>query len=369
LSNPSTVDFHRNLYCVLGVPVDACSMEHVIDQLCEAAKTRRRLFLSTPNLNFIVAAQRDPEFRQSLLLSDLCPVDGMGALVICRMLGLPTNTRVAGSDIPREMAANAQRRIGRPFRVALFGGDHGVAEKAQKTINDQFKGQLECVEAIDPGFMTPDKMHDPATINRLNEAQADFLLVALGAAKGQAWILRNMKSLNTPAISHLGATINFIAGTVSRAPALVQKSGMEWLWRIKEEPKLASRYLNDGTMMGKTMLRRVLPLAHWLKKEGQTDKLQIETVSPSPHSVIGLTGNASGHQLKDLRRHITGIAAGSKEIDLDVSRLSKFDMEFAGIVLLLEQHGLRNGVRVGLKGANPGISWAITASGLGHVLV
>jgi len=83
-------------------------------------------------------------------------------------------------------------------------------------------------------------------LQAINASQADFLVVALGAKKGQAWILHNLEHLQVPVVSHLGAVVNFVAGTVQRAPAAWQRAGLEWLWRIKEEPALFGRYWNDG---------------------------------------------------------------------------------------------------------------------------
>ncbi|WP_457832994.1 WecB/TagA/CpsF family glycosyltransferase, partial [Staphylococcus aureus] len=78
----------------------------------------------------------------------------------------------------------------------------------------------------------------PETIAAINQSGADFLVVALAARKGQQWVQRNRDALQVPLMGHLGAVINFVAGTVSRAPVWVQKTGLEWAWRIKEEPAL-----------------------------------------------------------------------------------------------------------------------------------
>src|SRR6187549_3317799 len=90
-------------------------------------------------------------------------------------------------------------------------------------------------------------MSTPALIQAINDSEADFLVVALGAKKGHEWIARNLDSLRTPVISHLGASINFLAGTIRRAPGWVQSIGMEWAWRILQEPALARRYWEDGS--------------------------------------------------------------------------------------------------------------------------
>ena len=103
-------------------------------------------------------------------------------------------------------------------------------------------------------------MSTPAIIDAINASDADFLAVALGAKKGQAWLQQNHARLRIPVRVHLGATINFQAGTLKRAPTLIQRLGLEWLWRIKEEPQLWRRYWNDGLALLGLLITRVFPL-------------------------------------------------------------------------------------------------------------
>ena len=241
-------DFSRRVYCVLGVPVDQISMPGIVARIHRAASRREPLFISTPNLNYMMLSQRDPEFRRSLLESDLCPADGVGVLLVCRLLGIPITSRVAGSDLPSALRT-IQTSAGRGLRLTLLGGEPGIGERAREAINGGDTERLVCVAAIDPGMLTAEKMEDPAVLQQINATRADFLLVALGAQKGQAWIMGNREKLAVPVVSHLGATLNFLAGAVRRAPVGVQKLGLEWLWRIKEKPKLASRYLREGLQM------------------------------------------------------------------------------------------------------------------------
>ncbi|MCD8512378.1 MAG: WecB/TagA/CpsF family glycosyltransferase, partial [Nitrincola sp.] len=98
----------------------------------------------------------------------------------------------------------------------------------------------------DPGRGDVASMSTPEIIEKINLSQADFLVVSLGAKKGQAWILHNLDKIQVPVVSHLGAVVNFVAGTVKRAPKVWQKLGLEWLWRIVEEPYLWKRYASDG---------------------------------------------------------------------------------------------------------------------------
>ena len=98
-------------------------------------------------------------------------------------------------------------------------------------------------------------------IDQINASNADFLVAALGAKKGQVWLLRNHFRLRVPIRAHLGATINFQAGAVRRAPRMLQQLGLEWLWRIKEEPALFGRYWYDGIALLRLLFTQVLPLA------------------------------------------------------------------------------------------------------------
>jgi N-acetylglucosaminyldiphosphoundecaprenol N-acetyl-beta-D-mannosaminyltransferase len=111
------------------------------------------------------------------------------------------------------------------------------------------RGGLKAVGALNPGFGTVEQMSTADIIATINQTQPDILLVALGAKKGTQWIEHNRNRLNAKIISHLGTTINFMAGTVQRAPRLMRQFGMEWLWRICQEPKLFSRYVRDGLVL------------------------------------------------------------------------------------------------------------------------
>ena len=100
----------------------------------------------------------------------------------------------------------------------------------------------------------------------INSSKADLLIACLGAQKAQAWLQRNHDRLQIPIRVHLGAAVKYEAGTIKRAPVFMQRSGLEWLWRIKEEPHLWSRYFKDGMVLLQLLLTRILPLvflARW----------------------------------------------------------------------------------------------------------
>jgi N-acetylglucosaminyldiphosphoundecaprenol N-acetyl-beta-D-mannosaminyltransferase len=206
--------------------------------------------------------QSDPEFREALLQSDLCPADGMPIVWIARLIGVPIRNRIAGSDIFD--ALKAEHNFAKPLKVFLFGGPEGVAAAARRTLNAEPRG-LYCVGSHYPGFGSVDAMSRDDIINEINSSDADFLVVSLGAKHGQSWLKRNQHRLLIPVRAHLGAVVNFQAGTIRRAPPIMRNLGLEWLWRIKEEPYLWRRYWNDGRALLSLLLTRILPLVVWTR--------------------------------------------------------------------------------------------------------
>jgi N-acetylglucosaminyldiphosphoundecaprenol N-acetyl-beta-D-mannosaminyltransferase len=269
---PAQAPPERCVACILGLPIDLVDLRGAVLRIREAARNRSPLFLSTPNLNFAVTALRDGAFRDSVIDSDLVVADGMPLVWVARLLGLPLRERVAGSTLLEALRAGPPDA---PVKVYFFGGEDGVAEAAATRINATPCG-LKCVGWESPGVGSAEALSRPESLRRIAASGADFLVVSLGAQKGQEWIVRNRTQLGVPVVSHLGAALNFVAGTVSRAPRWVQRAGLEWLWRIKEEPALWRRYFRDGRAFLGVVATRVLPLAFSLRRSRREAALQIQ---------------------------------------------------------------------------------------------
>jgi N-acetylglucosaminyldiphosphoundecaprenol N-acetyl-beta-D-mannosaminyltransferase len=356
---------NRRTYGVLGMPIDIMSMQDLVGQIAAAKRSRKKLFISTPNLNFLIMAQNDEAFRNSVIRSDLCPVDGIGVMVVCKLLGIAATERVAGSDIPATLAKSLPSTTDGQVRMGLFGGENGAAELAKSKVNASLSN-LTCTGALDPGRVDAKAMVNPSHIEEINSWNADFLLVALGAQKGQAWILQNMPHLNVPVISHLGATINFLAGTVKRAPPLVQKLKLEWFWRTIEEPKLASRYWNDATSLLWLIATDIIPLACWFRRN-RSQNLQFSFSKSETANVLtmSLKGSAVEGKMENFR---STLLSSQKNLILDLSGLEYFDPSFCGELLLAEKHCIENGFSLKATGANPSITWALNKAKIGYLL-
>ena len=142
-------DLRRPVYGILGVPFDALDVQTLLDNIVAAVSAGQPFLISTPNVNFLMASRTNPEFRESLLQSDLCLVDGMPIIWIARLLGLPIGGRLAGSDLFDTLKSRAA--TGRRLKVFLFGGGEGVAEGVAKSLNLAADG-MECVGTLNPGF-------------------------------------------------------------------------------------------------------------------------------------------------------------------------------------------------------------------------
>src|SRR5262249_43573741 len=194
-------------------------------------------------------------------------------------------------------ALKARERCGRRLKVFLFGGGEGVAAVAGRLLNAARTG-LSCVGTMNPGFGTMEDMSRDDIIGAVNASDADFLVVSLGARKGQLWLHRNHNRLTIPVRAHLGAVLNFAAGTVKRAPRWLRACGLEWMWRIKEEPGLWRRYAHDGLVLVRLVFTRVLPLAilnQWyrLQSERKPKDLLISTEQHHHSVTISLAGDAN----------------------------------------------------------------------------
>ncbi len=176
-------DFARKVFCVLGVPIDEISMAGLVGRIHQAASARQPLFISTPNLNYLMLSQRDPAFRRSLLESDICPADGVGVLLICRLLGIPITSRVAGSDLPAALQT-IQTSAGSGPSHCAHGWGPGSANGPAEAINAGDTDRLLCVAAIDPGVMTAEKMGDPSAPGADQRQQSGFPAGGAGGAEG-----------------------------------------------------------------------------------------------------------------------------------------------------------------------------------------
>jgi N-acetylglucosaminyldiphosphoundecaprenol N-acetyl-beta-D-mannosaminyltransferase len=363
-------DLCREIYCILGIPIDAIEMPAVLRIIDAVAKNGRPFLISTPNLNFLVNSLADPEFRESLWQSDLCPPDGMPILWIARLLGVPINKRIAGSDIFE--ALKLRFRAEGPLKIFLFGATEPVAAAAAEQLNYGSIG-LKCVGWACPGFGNLDELSKDRFISQINASNADFLVAALGARNGQAWLLRNHFRLQIPIRAHLGATVNFQAGSVKRAPYAMRRFGLEWLWRIKEEPRLFKRYWHDGGVLLRLLLTHVLPLAagaRWRQLRGGRGRhdFVIVPVQNGVKVTLHISGDATAGQASKAISFFRDALSSEKPIAVDLSQTRAVDARFFGLFLMLRKQLKVRGFTLQFIGVSPRLKRQFRLNGLEYLL-
>lgn len=348
-------DFNREVWCLLGLPFDAVTMECASVQVRRSVATGQQCVISTPNLNFVVSALGDSEFRNSVIDGELSLLDGTPLLWIARLLGLGVTEKVSGSDLFDYMSRRTKSESGK-FSVFFFGGEGETAQLACENLNTGKKG-VTCAGYLNPGFGPIEALSSPEVIKQINQSQADFLIAALGAKKGQFWITRNRSTLNIPVICHLGAVINFSAGSVRRAPRWMQQSGLEWIWRIAQEPNLWRRYWFDGLIFLSLVFTKVLPYALWNKinrKEylGDLRPVEVKVDAGPEKATISISGNCLHDTIEPLRAVFVEQAGGLKNVVVDLSAVSMIDGAFLGLCLMLCKQVNRVGGKLSFSGLN-----------------
>jgi N-acetylglucosaminyldiphosphoundecaprenol N-acetyl-beta-D-mannosaminyltransferase len=361
-------DFERRVYAILGLPFDAIDEAEAARRVCEAAAARQRCFLSTPNLNFAVACRSDPVFRHSVLISDLSIADGWPIVRAARWIGAPVTNKVAGSDLFESLRSSTLQP---PLRIYFFGGPPGAAERAHQVMSAATRG-LRSVGFNAAGFGDLASMSTDDVRAEINQAAPDLLVVSLGAGKGQRWILQNMDHLEVPVVSHLGAVVNFVAGTVSRAPKWVQRLNGEWFWRILQERSLFSRYWNDGRRLLGIGLRDLLPLSRWLKQHAPTAAglagARLEVRRGEDGATLMLDGAWCDANAKPLREALRDLVAAGRPVQVDLGATTYLDSAVLGLLMLLHGWHTRQGLPGTVVQASPAARFILEKSQAAYLL-
>jgi N-acetylglucosaminyldiphosphoundecaprenol N-acetyl-beta-D-mannosaminyltransferase len=221
---------------VLGVRVDRVSQQQALDRIEEIIARRQASGNTLPceqiitvNPEFVMVAQRNAAFRIAINEAALVLADGTGVVWATRYLGSPAPERVTGTDT---LAALASRCSKAGYRLYLLGAAPGVAEAAAQRLQELTPGLQ--IAGTFAGSPAPEE--EDAIIERIREAQADVLCVAYGAPAQELWIHRNLSRLPVAIAIGVGGAFDFLSGRQRRAPRLMQRTGLEWLYRLYREP-------------------------------------------------------------------------------------------------------------------------------------
>ncbi len=222
--------------------VDSLTFAGALDAIERLVEAGRGGAVFTPNVDHVVTAESNSAFREAYANASLSLVDGQPLVWASRLLGSPLPEKISGADLVDPLLARAGQH---GWRVFLVGGAPGCAKAAAQRFAAAHGVQ---VVGIEDGWI--DLAEGPegdALVARIQEAQPRLVLVALGAPKQELWIASRRQRIAPAVCLGVGAALDFAAGAVRRAPRWMQRAGLEWLYRLVQEPRrLARRYLwND----------------------------------------------------------------------------------------------------------------------------
>jgi len=212
---------------ILGVKIDNLNREAALRQIEDFLEDKRQHYLVTPNPEFLVEAQKDENFRQILNQADLAVPDGVGLIWASRFLRQPLIQRITGVDLMEDICRKANEK---GWLVFLAGGRAGVAQEAAHQLKKRYP------------YLKIKTVEEPTDLPTDLGSEKVVLFLALGAPRQEKWIKRHLESRPQVKLAMgVGGAFDFISGRIRRAPRLIQKAGLEWLWRFFLQPWRAKR--------------------------------------------------------------------------------------------------------------------------------
>ena len=250
---PSTTD-------VLGVNIDALTMEKAVGQIERWVSGRSRQYVCICNVDTVMQCHRDPAYKRIVNAAGMRTPDGMPLVWLSHRAGHKNVTRLYGPDLMLELCARSEVTGHRHF---FYGGGSGITEALVEHLRSQFP-RLQVAGAYSPGHLEAGEIERQEVIDRINASGADIVWVGLGTPKQDWWIANHRALLDAPVLIAVGAAFDFLSGHVRQAPRWMQGSGLEWLFRLSQDPKrLWRRYVFDniqfiGVLVWRAMRGRLL---------------------------------------------------------------------------------------------------------------
>ncbi|MGM0409983.1 MAG: WecB/TagA/CpsF family glycosyltransferase [Bacillota bacterium] len=232
---------------ILGVKINKLNMEQALNRIFSIIKKDKKAMVVTPNAEMIMRARKNKELKSILNEADLSLADGAGVLLASKLFNIDIKERVSGFDLLIEILS--YNKFSNKFSVYFLGAEPGIVDKMIENLNDSSKSlannknlakNLE-IAGYHHGYLNSDLKKE--VIKDINEKKPDILFVGMGAPLQEKFLKKNMEKLNINIGVTVGGSFDVLAGNLKRAPKFIQKIGLEWLYRLIQEPKRFKRTL------------------------------------------------------------------------------------------------------------------------------
>jgi len=250
---------------ILGINVSAINLEQALSIIDDWIARRAPHYVCVSNVHSIMESWDDPALRRIHNEAGLVTPDGMPLVWISRRRGLDHVNRVYGPDLLLDLCEHS---VPHGYRHFFYGGAEGVADRLADHLHTRFPG-LQIVGTYTPPFrpLTPEE--DAQVVERINKAQPDIVWVGLGMPKQEQWMHIHVNRLAVPVLVGVGAAFDFHSGRKRQAPCWMQRSGLEWCFRLFSEPqRLWRRYLRHNPRFVGLLLLQALNLVQGPAEEG-----------------------------------------------------------------------------------------------------
>jgi N-acetylglucosaminyldiphosphoundecaprenol N-acetyl-beta-D-mannosaminyltransferase len=243
----------------LGCPIDILSMAETVDLACRAMRTRKRLQHVALNVAKLVNMRFDAMLAADVASSDVIGIDGMGIVWGARALGLPVKTRVSGVDLLTELLAACAREGFRPY---FLGAKPQVLQQAAQRVREKHAGLV--FAGLRDGYFTREQ--EASVVRDIRSSGADCLFIGMPTPRKERFLAAHRDELGVSFIMGVGGSFDILAGITRRAPLRVQQLGLEWLYRVYQEPgRMWWRYAKTNTLfagiLAQAVVRRGLGMA------------------------------------------------------------------------------------------------------------
>jgi len=241
----------------MNTEIDNLTMQETLQAINQLIQENKSAYVVTPNVDHIVQLETNRELQEVYKNASLILTDGKPLLWIANWYGTPIKEKISGSDL-FPLLCNLAAAKG--YKMFFLGAGEGVAKKAADNLAMKYEG-LQVVGTYSPPFGFENNQNEMNKIkNTIKLSKPDILIVGLGCPKQEKFMYHHCKELGVPISFGLGASFDFEAGNIKRAPRWMANHGLEWLFRITQDPKrMAKRYLVDD--------RKILGLAIKYRKK------------------------------------------------------------------------------------------------------
>lgn len=237
----------------MNTEIDNLTMGETLQAVDQLIQENKSAYVVTPNVDHIVQLETSKELQDVYNNASLILADGKPLLWIAKWYGTPIKEKLSGSDLFPLLCDMAAKK---GYKMFFLGAAEGVAAKAAKNLAKRYKG-LQVVGTYSPPFGFENNEDEMDKIKKMiKKVEPHILVVGLGCPKQEKFMYHYCKELGVPISFGLGASLDFEAGNVKRAPKWMANHGLEWLFRITQDPKrMAKRYLIDDTKILRLALK------------------------------------------------------------------------------------------------------------------